>query len=190
MPRRFEILITSVVASVACGAHPGPTSSGAAGAADDGTETTPKTRLQQVQRWAGDDGNVTEAGMSVTGVELFVIHGAGPVPPDAYSGGTLVGVVGGKIVEGRGLVQAAIAAKPPARTLAQIVLWAARREAEILDTPHNDLERRAQVAPPAVVGNALVFWVWTGGKHRLLEVATLDLLSGGLVFEGPASSHD
>jgi hypothetical protein len=42
------------------------------------------------------------------------------------------------------------------------------------------------VAPPKIVGNALVFWVRTGGKRRLLEVATLDLLSGGLVFEGPA----
>jgi hypothetical protein len=190
MPHLIEIVFVSVLASSACGAHPGPTSGGAAVAADNGNETAPKTSLQQVQRWAGDDVSVTEAGIAVSGLELFVLRGNGPVLPDGYPGGTLVGVVGGKIVEGRGLVQAAIAAKPEARTLAQIVLWATKRQAEILDTPHNDLERRAKVAPPAIVGSTLVFWVWTGGKHRLLEVGTLDLLSGGLVFEGPASSHD
>lgn len=191
MPRAIGILFATLLAAT-CGQRSmqaGGVSSGAP-ANESQAAAAPETRLQQVQRWAGDDASVTEAGVAVTGLELFVVRGNRPVPPDGYSGGTLVGVAGGKIVEGRGLVQAAIAAKPPARTLAQIVLWAAKRQAEFLDTPQNDLERRARVAPPAIVGSTLVFWVWTRGKHRLLEVGTLDLSSGGLVFEGPASSHD
>ena len=94
-------------------------------------------------------------------------------------------MVDGKIVEGRGLVQAAIAARPEARILAQIALWAAQRAAEVLDAPRDDPQRRAKVTPPAIVGDTLVFWVSTGGMHHRLEVATLDLLHGGLVFASP-----
>ncbi len=190
MPRAFGIVFATLLA--ACGARPMQASGGSSGAPDNESQAAaaPETRLQQVQRWAGEDVSVTEAGVAITGLELFVVRGNRPVPPDGFTGGTLVGVASGEIVEGRGLVQAAIAAKPPARTLAQIVLWAAKRQAEILDTPQSDLERRAKVAPPAIAGSTLVFWVWTRGKHRLLEVGTLDLLSGGLVFEGPVPSHD
>ena len=111
----------------------------------------PKTTLEQVQRWAPPGSRVSPAELKVAGVELFAVRDDRPVPADAYSGGTLVGVVGGlggKIVEREELVRAVIASKPDARTLAQVSLSVARREGEILDVPKTDEQRKAKVAAP------------------------------------------
>lgn len=208
MPRLVDLISASVLAFTACSPHPAQGNGGPPGPAETGSQTMtkptspppaspPKTTLEQVQRWAPAGARVSPTELKVTGVELFAVRDDRPVPADAYSGGTLVGVVGGlggKIVERDELVRAVIAAKPDARTLARVALWVARREGEILEAPRTDEQRKAKVGPPAIAGGALVFWVWTAGVGRMLQHARLDLATGALELgaapAGPGAADD
>jgi hypothetical protein len=206
MPRLIDLISASALAIAACSTHPAQGNGGPSGPtgpsdpSDDGSQTMskptspqppsapPKTTLEQVQRWAPPGSRVSPTELKVTGVELFAVRDDHPVPADAYSGGTLVGVVGGlggKIVERDELVRAVIAARPDARTLAQVALSVARREGEILDAPKNDEQRKAKVAAPTITGGELVFWVWTSGVGRMLQLARLDLSTGSLDLGAP-----
>lgn len=203
MLRLIDVVSASLVAIAGCNPQQAQSSGGPPGPADTGSQTMskstptppqkPTSALQQVQQWAPPGSLVSPAGITVTDIELFAVRDAKPVPADGYSGGTLVGVVGGhggKIVEGRELVREVIGKKPDPRTLAQIALWAARREGEILEAPQNDEQRKARVAPPAITDGALVFWVWTSGVGRMLQLAKLDLATAAFELGSPPVSAD
>jgi hypothetical protein len=205
MPRHIAVisataLAATALAAAACSTPQAQNTGGPPGPADNGSQamsrpTAPSasTTLEQVQHWAPHGTRVGPAQLPVTGVDLFVLRDDKPVPPDGYSSGTLVGVVGGvggAIVEGRELVRAVIDAKADARTLARVALWVARREGEILDAPQNDEQRKARVAPPAVAGGAVVFWVWTTGVGRMLQLGKLDLATAALELGSPPVAQD
>jgi hypothetical protein len=61
----------------------------------------------------------------------------------------------------------------------------ARREGEILDAPQNDEQRKAKVVAPAITGGSLVFWVWTSGVGRMLQLGKLDLSTAALELGSP-----
>jgi hypothetical protein len=199
MPRLIAVISATALAAAAC-STPQAQTSGAPGPADNGSQAMSKptapsasTTLEQVQQWAPPGTRVGPAQLPVTGVDLFVLRDDKPVPPDGYSSGSLVGVVGGvggKIVENRELVRAVIDAKADARTLARVALWVARREGEILDAPQNDEQRKAKVGPPAIAGGSLVFWVWTTGVGRMLQLGKLDLSTAALELGSPPVAQD
>jgi hypothetical protein len=203
MLRPIEVISASLLAIAGCNPHQAQSSGGPPGPADNGSQTMtkqtptpppkPTSALAQVQQWAPAGSTVSPAGITVTDIELFAVRDNKPVPADGYSSGTLVGVVGGHgghIVEGRDLVRAVIGSKPDPKTLAHIALWAARREGEILEAPQNDEQRKAKVGPPAVAGGALVFWVWSSGVGRMLQLAKLDLSTAAFELGSPPVSAD
>jgi hypothetical protein len=148
----------------------------------------PASAAEQVQQATPPGTRVTPAGLTVPGVELFVVSDgkAGEDP------GKLVGViggVGGQLLDGTELTRAVIEAKPPARTLALVALRVAQQDAQILDKATTAEQRKAKVRAPQVAGNALAFWVLTQGAPPLLERATLDLATGALQLSVPRSSH-
>jgi hypothetical protein len=200
MPRLIAVMSATALAAAACSPHQAQNSGGPPGPADNGSQamtkpTTPSasTTLEQVQQWVPHGTRVGPAQLAVTGVDLFVLRDDKPVPADGYSSGSLVGVVGGpggNIVENRELVRAVVDAKADAKTLARVALWVARREGEILDAPQNDEQRKAGVAPPAIAGGALVFWVWTTGVGRMLQLGKLDLVTAALDLGSPPVAQD
>jgi hypothetical protein len=142
----------------------------------------PASTLAQVQ--AGASGaKVVPAEIAVTGVDLFQVSDAKPLPDDEGLPPKLVGVVGGaggEVVEGRPLLRAVIAAKPAPKALAQIALWAAGDDGELLLAAKTREQRKAKVGPPAIARNALGFWVLTTDMPRMLEHGTLELSNGML----------
>jgi hypothetical protein len=143
----------------------------------------PTSVLAQVQQWAPAATRVESAGITVPGVELFTLTDGKPVADDEIAPFKLVGVsggVGGKILEGRDLVRAAIEGKPDRKTLAQVALWVAEDDGEILGAPKTREQRKAKVAPPAIARNTLTFWVLTTDVPRQIEHGKLDLDTGEL----------
>ena len=158
-------------------------SAGSTGSAGSATAASPKTAAEQVQQWAPAGTKVAPADLKVPGVELFALTATGPgADDDAVE---LVGVAGGKIVEGRDLVQAAIAARPEPRILAHVALWALGDDSDVLDAAASRAQKAAKVRPPAIAKGALVFWVWTRDVPRLIGKARLDLATGVLAIEPP-----
>jgi hypothetical protein len=153
---------------------------------------TPATALEQVQQWAPADTAVAPAEVTVPGLALFSLTARKPAADDDFSPVNLVGVAGGaggKLLESRELVQAAIDAKADPRTLARVALWVAQDDGEVLEGPRTQQQKKAKVGPPAVARNALVFWVWTTDVPRMIERARLDLATGALEIEPPRVSH-
>jgi hypothetical protein len=147
----------------------------------------PADSLAQVQAWAPAvlhiaAAHVVAAEATVPGIELFLVTDA-KAPPDEEVEATLVGVIGGAggtIVEGRDLLRAVIDAKPDAKALARVALWAGHRDGEILQAATTAEQRKAKVKPPATKGNTFTFWVWTSDVPRSLERGTLDRTTGAL----------
>jgi hypothetical protein len=143
----------------------------------------PTSVLAQIQQWAPAGTRVESAGITVPGIELFTLTDGKPVADDEIAPFKLVGVsggIGGKILEGRDLVRAAIEGKPDRKTLAQVALWVAEDDGEILGAPKTREQRKAKVAPPAIVRNTLTFSVLTTDVPRQIEQAKLDLATGEL----------
>lgn len=161
-------------------------------AADAGSPPAPASKpasvLEQVQQGAPAGTKVSAVELKVNGIELFVVSDRASGPGDASAADRLVGVVGGlggKVLEGNELVRAAIAGKPDAATLARVALRVAQHEGEVLDRPINAEQRKAKVRPPRIAGKALVFWVWTMGVPRMLELGKLDRTTGALDIAVP-----
>lgn len=143
----------------------------------------PATVLAQVEQWAPGATRVEPAGLSVPGVELFALTDRKPVADDEIAPFKVVGVAGGvgsKILEGRDLVRAAIESKAERKTVAQVALWVAEDDGEILQAAKTREQRKAKVGPPAVAKNVLTFWVLTTDVPRQIEHAKLDLATGDL----------
>lgn len=202
MPRLTHVVWATALAAASCNSHPSETTGAAVGSGAQGSPTDarpappapppPTSVVEQVQRSAPAGARVAAADITVAGVELFVVTDARPVPDGEYAGGTLVGVVGGlggKALEGRDLMKAVIAGKPDHKTLARVALRIAQSDAELLDAPNDDEQRRAKVRPPTIARNALVFWVWTTEVPRLVERGKLDLTTGELALTELPVSH-
>lgn len=169
-----------------------PPASGSASAAAGAAGSAAESPLEQVQRWAPRGAEVAPAELTVPGVELFVVTGPAPAGEGEYTGGTLVGVAAGKLVEGRALVQAVIAAEPAPLLLARIALWVAQRDSEgpILEAATTRAHKQAKVTGPAIKGKQLRFWVETTEAPTILEVGTLDLATGALELEPQPMARD
>lgn len=191
MLRVIALVSASMLATAACNSHPAQGTGGRAGSGGRGSQAEappppPASALEQVQRWAPADTRAAPAEIAAPGVELFVVTDSRAVPEADALPARLVGVTGGaggKILEGRELVRAVIAGKPDRKALARIALWAAQDDGEVLGAPNSRAQKQARVGPPAVVRNALVFWVWTTDVPRAVEKATLDLATGALALD-------
>jgi len=136
---------------------------------------------------------VAPAELTVPGVELFALTEGRPVADDEIAPAKLVGVaggLGGKVLEGKELVRAAIAGKPDRRTLARVALWVAQDDGEVLDGPKSREQQKARVGPPVIVRNTLAFWAQTTDVPRTLERGKLDLSTGVLEIKPLPVSHE
>lgn len=186
MPRLIALVSISVLAG-ACSSHPaqgtGGSGSGSTGSAGSGSQAAaappkPASTLEQVQRWAPAEAKVAPAGLAVPGIELFLVSDGKPLPEDDGLPPRVAGVaggVGGKVLDGRDLVRAVIEAKPDRKALAQVALWVALDDGQILEAAKTPEQRKARVGPPAVSGNTLGFWVLTTDMPPMVEHAQLDL---------------
>jgi len=144
--------------------------------------------LELVQHHAASGSKVVASELAVPGVELFVVGDAKPAADGEYSGGSLVGVVGGaggSVVEDRELLKAVIAGKPDPMLLARIALQVAQRDSEgtILAAATTRDQRKAKVGPPAIRGDELMFWLQATESPPVLERGTVDLSSGSFELE-------
>lgn len=203
MLRLIALVSASMLATAACDsrkAQPAQTSGGSAGSAGSESQAAapapppkPASVLEQVQQWAPADTQVAPADLRVPGLELFSLTEKRSAADDEVAPAGLVGVaggVGGKILEGRELVHAAIDGKADKKTLAQVALSVAGDDSELLDAPKTGEQKQARVGPPAALHGALVFWVWTTDVPRMVERARLDLSTGALEIEPPKLSHE
>jgi hypothetical protein len=146
----------------------------------------PASALEQVRQGAPAGAAVAPAEVAVPGIDLFLVTDRAPIPDDEGMPPRAVGVAGaagGKVLEGRELVKAAIDAKPEHKVLAQLALWVALDDGKLLDAAKTPAERKARVGPPAVAGNALGFWALTTDVPPQLEHGKLDLTTGALTLE-------
>jgi hypothetical protein len=191
MTRLLVVIAATVLAGASCSKSSQDEKRGAAVHGAEAKRTVkpapappkPTSVLAQVQQWAPAGTRVESAGITVPGVELFTLTDGKPVADDEIAPFKLVGVaggVGGKILEGRDLVRAAIEGKPDKKTLAQVALWVAEDDGEILGAPKTREQRKAKVAPPAIARNTLTFWVLTTDVPRQIEQGKLELDSGKL----------
>lgn len=218
VPHLIAAVLASLVATAACSSKDAPSTAGQTGSAAAGSATAagsapagsaagsaapteaktetaaakPGTPSALVEASAPKGSKVAPAELKVPGVELFVVTGSEPVADGEYAGGTLVGVAGGKVVDGRELVLAAIAAKAPPPLIAKVALWVAQRDSEgtILDAATTRAQKKAKASGPVVKKNALMFWVATTEEPKILEVGKVDLTTGLVELEPPAMSHE
>ena len=143
----------------------------------------PATTLAQIQKWAPATTHVEPSTLTVPGVDLFTLTDSRPSADDEVAPFKVAGVsggAGGKIVEGRDLVRAAIDAKADKRAIAQVALWVAEDDGEILQAAKTREQHKAKVTPPTVTKNTLSFWVLTTDVPPQLEHGKLDLTTGDL----------
>jgi hypothetical protein len=126
MTRLLVVIAATVLAGASCSKSSQDEKRGAAVHGAEAKRTVkpapappkPTSVLAQVQQWAPAGTRVESAGITVPGVELFTLTDGKPVADDEIAPFKLVGVaggVGGKILEGRDLVRAAIEGKPDRR---------------------------------------------------------------------------
>ncbi len=191
VPRVIAVVSASLIA--ACSSHPTQGASGAAGSgsapgsAGSGREAAaaaprPASTQEQVQRSAPADARVAPAGLTVPGLDLFLVSDGKPAPEDEGLPPRVVGVAGGAggaLLEGRDLVRAVIEHAPADRkAIAQVALWVAQDDGAILDAAKTPAQRKARVGPPAVTGGTLGFWVLTTDLTPEVEHGQLDLSNG------------
>ncbi|HWO24155.1 MAG TPA: HEAT repeat domain-containing protein [Kofleriaceae bacterium] len=154
----------------------------------------PQSTLEQVQRWAPKVHTVAPAGVSVPGIDIFMVSPpAGVVSADGVRSYAIVGVSGGpggKLLEREELVRAAGAAVQDAPTLARLAMLVYRKEGDLLATAATDAQRKAGVAAPAIVDGAVEFWVWTTGASRVLMRGSLELATGVLDYGPPVPGQE
>jgi HEAT repeats len=154
----------------------------------------PQSTLEQVQRWAPKVHTVAPAGVTVPGIDIFMVSPpAGMVPADGVRSYAIVGVSGGpggKLLEREELLRAAGAATQDASTLARLAMLVYRKEGELLATAATDEQRKVGIEAPAIVEGAVEFWVWTTGVGRTLVRGRLELATGVLDYGPPVPGQD
>ena len=153
----------------------------------------PATTLAQIQKWAPPNTHVEPSTVTVPGIDLFTLADSRSSADDEVAPFKVAGVSGGpggKIVEGRDLVRAAIEGKADKRTIAQVALWVVEDDGEILQAAKTRDQRKAKVAPPTVTKNTLSFWVLTTDVPPQLEHGKLDLTTGDLELTSPPVRRD
>ncbi|MDQ3368466.1 MAG: HEAT repeat domain-containing protein [Myxococcota bacterium] len=152
--------------------------------------TQPTTTLAQVQQaYPGTTADV--AAVRVPGVELFALHTERQLPHDAENHPRIVAIVGGlgrPILEGRDVTRAVIKATTDPALLAAVAMAVEQEGGEILTAPKTEDQQLAKVGPPAIVGPALTFWVWTSGVGRMLRFAKVELATGAFEFTTPPAT--
>jgi HEAT repeat protein len=154
--------------------------------------STAKTTLEQIKR-AYPRSNVGPTEITVPGVELFALSSDQPVVLDKENLPTIVAIAGGvgsPILEGRDVTRAVIKATKDPEVLARVAMAVEQQGGELLTAPKNDEQKRLNVGPPAVNGNAVTFWIWTSGVGRMLRYAKLDLATGELAFPPEPGARD
>jgi hypothetical protein len=193
IPKYPVLRIIAVVwagALAACSSHPtqgagsaagSASAPGSAGSASQAAPAPkPASALEQVQRSASE-ATIAPAGLSVPGIELFLVSDARPAPEDDGLPPRVVGVsggAGGALLDGRDLVRAMIEARAERKAIAQVALWVAQDDGAILEAARTPEQRKAKVGPPAVTGHTLGFWVLTTDLTPQLERGQLDLGNG------------
>lgn len=185
------IALVSASLLAACSSHPtqgagsAVGSASVSGSAGSGNQAAaapkPASTLEQVQRSA-PDAKVAPAGLTVPGIDLFLVSDGKPAPEDEGLPPRVVGVAGGAggaLLEGRDLVRAVIERTPADRkAIAQVALWVAQDDGAILEAAKTPEQRKAKVGPPAVTGGTLGFWVLTTDLTPQVEHGQLDLTNG------------
>src|SRR5262245_9109204 len=140
---RLIALVPASMLAIGCDSHAAQSTAVPAGSAE-GSQAKPlpppkpTSVLEQVQQSAPEM-RVAAAELTVPGLELFALTDGKAAANDDVQA-KLVGVaggLGGKILEGRELVRAAIEGKPDRKTLARVALWVAQDDGEVLEAPHS-----------------------------------------------------
>ncbi len=156
-------------------------------------QTPPTTTAEQVKRWAPAGSSVVdvrargEADLDLPpGVDVFMVTppgGGAPVAdgPARFSVVAVAGGVGNPILEDKAAILAAVAktTKDPQK-LARVGLLLNGRDDSPLTSPENDQQKKAGVKAPAIAGNALDFWTFSGAPSRNLYHYSLDLSTAAL----------
>ncbi|HSN29317.1 MAG TPA: HEAT repeat domain-containing protein [Kofleriaceae bacterium] len=155
-------------------------------------QTPPTTTAEQVKRWAPAGSSVVdvrargEADLDLApGVDVFMVtpQGGPPIPDreTSFSVVAVVGGVGSPILEDKAAILAAVAktTKDPQK-LARVGLLLNGRDDSPLASPENDQQKKAGVKAPAIAGNAIDFWTFSGAPSRNLYHYSLDLSTAAL----------
>jgi hypothetical protein len=188
VPRVIAVVSASLLAACSSqptqGAGSAAGSASAPGSAGSASQAAPAPKpastLEQVQRSA-PEAKVAPAGLTVPGIEVFLVSDAKPAPEDDGLPPRVVGVsggAGGTLLEGRDLVRAVIEARADRKAIAQVALWVAQDDGAILEAAKTPEQRKAKVGPPAVTGGTLGFWVLTTDLTPQVEHGQLDLSNG------------
>jgi hypothetical protein len=140
----------------------------------------PTTTLEQVKQ-AYPNSGVAKTEHNVPGVELFNVVTEREMPQDKTNMPTVVAIKGGlgsPILTGSDAMKAVIAATKDPMLLAQVAMAIEQQDAELLTAPKNDDQKKQNVGPPKVDGNAVTYWTWTRGVGRMLWPMRLDFATG------------
>ena len=166
-------------------------------------QSPPKTTREQVERWAPTGASVVDvrargqAGLDLAaGVDVFMVTAKDQRPAadggNRFSVVAIVGGVGNPILEDRAAILAAVAktTKDPQK-LARLGLLLDRRDENPLTSASSDEQRKVGVKAPAIVKNAVEFWILSGSPSRNLYHCTLDLTTASLTVGGAsAAAHN
>jgi hypothetical protein len=183
----------------ACGGD-GPPKAGSAnapntqsGSAMPAPQNSPATTIEQVRRWAPKGARVVDVGARGEGdlelgpgVDVFMVTPPNQGPPVAdgraqFSVVAIAGGLGNPILEDKSAILAAVAkTTQDAQKLARVGLLVNGRDDTPLQGAANEMQRKAGVKAPAVVENAIQFWIFSGSPGRNLYQCSLDLSTGVL----------
>jgi hypothetical protein len=168
-----------------------PNTASTVGSAMSAPQKSPTTTTEQVKRWAPAGASVVDvrargdADLEFgAGVDVFMVTPPNPGPPVAdrhgrFSVVAIAGGVGNPILEDKGAILAAVAkTTQDAQKLARLGLLLDGRDDTPLQSASNEVQRKAGVKAPAVVGNAILFWIFSGSPGRNLYRCSLDLSTG------------
>jgi hypothetical protein len=166
------------------------------GSAMPAPKNSPATTMEQVQRWAPKGASVVDvrargdADLEIgAGVDVFMVTPPNQGAPVADGRGrfsvvAIAGGVGNPILEDKAAILAAVAKTTnDAQKLARVGLLLDGRDDTPLQGASNEVQRKAGVAAPAIVGDAIQFWIFSGSPGRNLYRCSLDLATGVLTVE-------
>jgi hypothetical protein len=157
------------------------------------THSPPKTTIEQVERWAPNGASVVdvrsrgEADLDLAaGVDVFMltVPSQGRPVADGRSKFSIVAIAGGvgnPILQDKAAILAAVAKtnKDPQK-LACVGLLLDGRDDTPLTSASTDEQRKAGVKAPAIVKNAIEFWIASGSPARNLYHCSLDRSTAAL----------
>ncbi|HEY6036719.1 MAG TPA: HEAT repeat domain-containing protein, partial [Kofleriaceae bacterium] len=124
--------------------------------------------------------------------DVFMVTKGGRPTADGRSAFSVVAIAGGvgqPILEDKAAILAAVmkTTKDPQK-LARLGLLLDGRDDAPLTSATTDEQRKAGVKPPALVNNAIEFWIWSGTPSRNLYHSKLDLATGSLTVGAGGAS--